>query len=99
MVDHEKPEAALFSKYGRQRWRQRCKRCADEECSEGRLETRRSPVHSLRHNMQDRMIVAGVSEHDRKLILGHSLAGEANRYGTDEARLVATTKAMLLTSG
>ncbi|TCA20852.1 tyrosine-type recombinase/integrase [Rhizobium leguminosarum] len=53
-------------------------------------------VHSLRHNMQDRMIRAGVDAHDRCLILGHAVTGEANRYGSDEARLVATTKAMKL---
>ncbi|MBO9102426.1 site-specific integrase, partial [Rhizobium sp. L74/93] len=53
-------------------------------------------VHSLRHTLQDRMIVAGISEHDRHIILGHSVTGEANRYGSKEARLVATTEAMRL---
>jgi len=51
-------------------------------------------VHSLRHTLQDRMIVAGISEHDRHIILGHSVTGEANRYGSKEARLVATAEAM-----
>jgi len=53
-------------------------------------------VHSLRHTLQDMMIIAGISEHDRKLILGHKLTGEANRYGSKEARLVATSEAMKL---
>ncbi|WP_237358356.1 tyrosine-type recombinase/integrase [Rhizobium sp. N731] len=51
-------------------------------------------VHSLRHSMQDRMIRAGISEHDRHLILGHAVNGEANRYGSDDARLLAVTRSM-----
>lgn len=53
--------------------------------------------HSARHLMEDRMIVAGVDEYDRNLVLGHSRAGMGDRYGTDDARLVAATRALKLT--
>lgn len=52
-------------------------------------------VHSLRHNMKDRLILAEVPEMDQNLILGHSLGGVGNRtYGGERAKLKATTKAM-----
>ncbi|TIN06701.1 tyrosine-type recombinase/integrase [Mesorhizobium sp.] len=51
-------------------------------------------VHSLRHNMADKLKVAGVEEADRKLVLGHALGGEGKRYGGPEGRLVAATRAM-----
>ena len=53
--------------------------------------------HSTRHLMEDRMMIAGVSDYDRNLVLGHSRAGMGDRYGTDEARLVAATRALKLT--
>jgi hypothetical protein len=52
-------------------------------------------VHSLRHNMKDRLMLAGVAELDQNLILGHSLGGVGNRtYGGSPAKLVVTTAAM-----
>ncbi|MEH7908708.1 tyrosine-type recombinase/integrase [Rhizobium laguerreae] len=90
-----KPDAPLFSLYGRER--------GGDAASAALMKNVRKvvadpkvTVHSLRHNMQDRLIAKGVSEHDRHLILGHSRGGEADRYGSDEARLVATTKALKL---
>lgn len=52
-------------------------------------------VHSLRHNMKDRLIVAEVSTLDQNLILGHALSGVGDKvYGGETARLKATTRAM-----
>lgn len=52
-------------------------------------------VHSLRHNMKDRLLLAGVAELDQNIILGHSLGGVGNRtYGGERAKLVVTTGAM-----
>ncbi|MFT2212990.1 tyrosine-type recombinase/integrase [Rhizobium giardinii] len=52
-------------------------------------------VHSLRHNMKDRLILAEVGDTEQNLILGHSLGGVGNRYyGGDRAKLRAITKAM-----
>ncbi|TIN65845.1 MAG: hypothetical protein E5Y30_31495 [Mesorhizobium sp.] len=51
-------------------------------------------VHSLRHNMADKLKVAGIEEADRKLVLGHALGGEGKRYGGPEGRLVAATRAL-----
>jgi len=58
-------------------------------------ENPRLVVHSLRHNMKDRLMLAGVAELDQNLILGHSLGGVGNRtYGGNPAKLVVTTAAM-----
>lgn len=54
-------------------------------------------VHSTRHLMEDRMIRAGVDEHLRNLVLGHANRGQGERYGSDDARLEATTRALKLT--
>lgn len=52
-------------------------------------------VHSLRHNMKDRLVLASIPELDQNLILGHSLGSTGNRvYGGDVAKLMATTRAM-----
>ncbi len=52
-------------------------------------------VHSLRHNMKDRLILAEVSSLDQNLILGHALGSMGDRvYGGDVAKLRQTTKAM-----
>ena len=52
-------------------------------------------VHSLRHNMKDRLILAEASEMQQNLILGHSLGGVGNRaYGGDKAKLRSITRAM-----
>lgn len=58
-------------------------------------ENPRHVVHSLRHNMADWLVEAGVPEFERKLILGHALKDVGDRvYGGAPARLRATTKAM-----
>jgi integrase len=52
-------------------------------------------VYSLRHNMKDYLVTAGVPERDEHRILGHSLGGVGNRvYGGDNAKLKAATDAM-----
>ncbi len=56
---------------------------------------RRHVVYSLRHNMKDLLVMAGVPERDEHRILGHALGGVGNRvYGGDEAKLKAATEAM-----
>lgn len=52
-------------------------------------------VHSLRHNMKDRLMMAEVGSLDQNLILGHALGGVGERvYGGDAAKLRVTTRAM-----
>ncbi|TGD45054.1 hypothetical protein EEB11_00245 [Pseudotabrizicola sediminis] len=52
-------------------------------------------VHSLRHNMKDRLMLAEVVSLDQNLILGHALGGIGDRvYGGDTAKLRVTTRAM-----
>lgn len=52
-------------------------------------------VHSLRHNMKDRLILAEVASLEQNLILGHALGGVGERvYGGETAKLRATTRAM-----
>lgn len=86
--------AMLFSRYGTangptnasQSLMARVRKVTDNE---------RIVVHSLRHNMKDRLILASIPELDQNLILGHSLGGVGNRvYGGDTAKLKATTAAM-----
>lgn len=56
---------------------------------------KRHVVYSLRHNMKDLLVSAGVPERDEHRILGHSLGGVGDRvYGGSEARLQAATGAM-----
>lgn len=53
-------------------------------------------VHSLRHNMKDRLRLAEVAQIEQDLILGHALEGVGDRtYGGEAARLKATTRAMV----
>ncbi|MBI6629735.1 tyrosine-type recombinase/integrase [Pontibaca salina] len=52
-------------------------------------------VHSLRHNMKDRLRLAEVAQIEQDLILGHALEGIGDRtYGGGQARLKATARAM-----
>ncbi|RVH78039.1 hypothetical protein CN204_30075 [Sinorhizobium meliloti] len=51
-------------------------------------------VHSLRHNMKDRLRVAGVEAETADAILGHSSGKVGDRYGGDEARLEVAFRAM-----
>lgn len=57
-------------------------------------------IHSLRHNMKDRLILSEASSLDQNLILGHALGGVGDRvYGGETAKLRATTQAMLKAFG
>lgn len=52
-------------------------------------------VHSLRHNMKDRLVLAEVSTLEQNLLLGHAAQGTGDRvYGGDVAKLRAVTRAM-----
>jgi integrase len=56
----------------------------------------RHVVYSLRHNMKDYLMKAGVGERDENLILGHDLGSVGSRvYGGDEGRLARATEAMV----
>lgn len=49
---------------------------------------KRHVAYSLRHNMKDLLVTAGVPQRDEHRILGHSLGGVGDRvYGGGEARL------------
>jgi len=55
----------------------------------------RHVVHSLRHNMADKLQLAETPELTKNLILGHALGSVGNRhYGGDTAKLRVTTAAM-----
>ena len=52
-------------------------------------------IHSLRHNMKDRMILAEVVSLDQNLILGHTVGGVGDTvYGSAGAKLRAITRVM-----
>ena len=51
-------------------------------------------VHSLRHNMKDRLRKAKVSKIEQDLILGHTMGGVAESYGGDQVRLEVAFEAM-----
>lgn len=51
-------------------------------------------VHSLRHNMKDRLRRAKVPKVEQDLILGHTMGGVGENYGGDEERLEMATEAM-----
>lgn len=52
-------------------------------------------VHSLRHNMKDRLVLAEVSALDQNLILGHAVEGVGNAvYGGEARKLRQTTRAL-----
>lgn len=51
-------------------------------------------VHSLRRNIKERLMEAGVDKPHQNLILGHTLQGEGERYGGPAARLVDATREM-----
>ncbi|PBB88397.1 tyrosine-type recombinase/integrase [Mesorhizobium sp. WSM3876] len=51
-------------------------------------------VHSLRHNMKDRLRVAGIPKTTQDMILGHAGGGVGEDYGSDEARLRVAMEAM-----
>lgn len=52
-------------------------------------------IHSLRHNMKDRLVLTEAASLDQNLILGHTLGGVGDRvYGGEVAKLRATTRVM-----
>jgi integrase len=51
-------------------------------------------VKSLRRNMKETLMRAGVDLHGQNLILGHALGGEGARYGGPHARLEVATREM-----
>lgn len=52
-------------------------------------------IHSLRHNMKDRLVLTEAASFDQNLILGHALGGVGDRfYGGEVAKLRATTRVM-----
>ncbi|MGY9048033.1 MAG: tyrosine-type recombinase/integrase [Rhodobacterales bacterium] len=52
-------------------------------------------IHSLRHNMKDRLVLVEAASLDQNLILGHALGGVGDRvYGGEVAKLRATTRVM-----
>jgi len=61
---------------------------------------KRHTVHSLRHNMKDRLRKAGVEKILQDFILGHSAPGVGEGYARDgDGTLEATSKAMRLAFG
>lgn len=52
-------------------------------------------IHSLRHNMKDRLILAEVSSLDQNMILGHAMSSVGGRvYGGEVAKLRKATEVM-----
>jgi integrase len=87
--------AMLFARYGTPNGPTNASQTLMRRVSEAVGDNPRLVVHSLRHNMKDRLILASTPELDQNLILGHSLGGVGNRvYGGDAAKLKATTAAM-----
>lgn len=83
----------LFPRYGRLRGADAASAILMKHIREV-TKDRKIVVHSLRHRMEDRLTLAGVSEFDRNLVLGHSSGGMSERYGSAEARLEVAQKAM-----
>ncbi|WP_031251420.1 tyrosine-type recombinase/integrase [Mesorhizobium sp. LSHC412B00] len=59
------------------------------------VKDRKATVHSLRHNMKDRLRVGGVAKVTQDMILGHASGGVGETYGSDEARLKVAMEAMI----
>lgn len=85
--------ALLFPAYGRQG--------GGEAASAALMKTVRKvvidkkvTVHSLRHNMVDKLMLAGVPKGERDLILGHSSGAASEAYGGLETRIEVATKAV-----
>ncbi|MER8389055.1 tyrosine-type recombinase/integrase [Mesorhizobium sp. M1380] len=56
-------------------------------------------THSLRHRMEDLLVIAWVPEKLKRSIMGHSGGGAGDNYGGEEARLMVATEAMLKALG
>ncbi|MER9776590.1 tyrosine-type recombinase/integrase [Mesorhizobium sp. M0220] len=52
-------------------------------------------THSLRHRMEDLLVIAWAPEKLKRSIMGHSGGGAGDNYGGEEARLKVATEAML----
>lgn len=55
---------------------------------------RKVTVHSLRHIMKDRLVLAAVAKAEQDLVLGHSSGSVGEAYGGDEARLEVAERAL-----
>ncbi len=56
---------------------------------------KRHVVYSLRHNMKDKLVLAGTSERVENRIMGHTVGGLGDRvYGGDDAKLKVAYEAM-----
>lgn len=56
-------------------------------------------THSLRHRMEDLLVIAWVPEKLKRSIMGHSGGGSADNYGGEDARLKVATEVMLKALG
>ncbi|MER9073657.1 tyrosine-type recombinase/integrase [Mesorhizobium sp. M0904] len=54
----------------------------------------KATTHSLRHLMKDRLRLAGVTNSDQDIVLGHSSGSVGEDYGGDEARLEVARRAL-----
>lgn len=50
----------------------------------------RKVVHSLRHTMKDRLVLAGISQQIQDMILGHTSGNVSGIYGGNVASLEAS---------
>lgn len=55
----------------------------------------RKVVHSLRHTMKDRLVLAGVSQQIQDMILGHSSGNVSGVYGGHAASLEASRQGLI----
>lgn len=84
-------KAMLFAQYGNENGPTNASQSLMKRVREATSDER-LVVHSLRHNMKDRLVLAEVDELTQNLILGHRLKGTGSRvYGGSPARLQATT--------
>ncbi|UVK36840.1 tyrosine-type recombinase/integrase [Mesorhizobium sp. AR10] len=60
---------------------------------------RKVTTHSLRHRMEDLLVIAWVPEKLKRSIMGHSGGGAGDNYGGEEARLKVATEAMVKALG
>lgn len=92
----ERPQSGdmLFPKYGRKRGSDAASAALMKHV---RAVTKdpKHVIHSLRHNMKDKLVEAEVSSLDQNLILGHAVEGVGDAvYGGAVRKLRVTTKAM-----
>ncbi|TKW66952.1 MAG: hypothetical protein DI616_07700 [Paracoccus denitrificans] len=84
----------LFPSYGRQRGSDAASASLMKHLRKVSADERHV-IHSLRHNMKDRLILSEAQSLDQNLLLGHALGGVGDRvYGGEYARLKALSRAM-----